>query len=106
MSDEVLKRLDALAAKVGMVGAQLWSALLANQRVDGCMFMLFGAALLGLGYGLHHSERRLHHDDEMAVVVRAATVGALVLLGAWFMVYGGSHLLAPEQYALSLILGR
>ena len=47
MSDEILKRVDALAAKLGVVSEKLWGVLVKQAYVDGAIDVI-----IGMGMGL------------------------------------------------------
>lgn len=114
MNDEVLHRIDALAAKLGVVGEQLWEVLLRQVYVDAAI-AAFWMVLLGAGsffaVRLYVTRKRDIGwdlmDDELEPF-GVMGVGMLLILTviAWGVGTEGiiTAILNPEFAALSKIL--
>lgn len=106
MNEEILKRIDVLAAKMGVASEQLWAALIRQAHIEGVfdMWTLCSASVvtvLSLVYFY------LIRDDYGAYLGRVfSTIFAIVCFVIW-CACGGDILAAlhnPEYWAANRIL--
>lgn len=111
MNDEMLKRLDALAAKLGTTAEQMWAILVAGEAKMGATYALLGAILfLGMAvacYALFRYGVRDETGDDVAPAcfVGGTVCGGLGLIGFFVIWYGVLSWIAPEYYAIRYVLG-
>ena len=113
MSDEILKRLDALAAKLGIATEHLWSVLVKQGTVEGA----YGVAMMAAGAGLilcgallgrkALSKESMNSDGPerfigFLIPAMVGTVFGFISIGAGFFLT--KYLFNPEMYALTEIL--
>lgn len=104
---EILARIDALAAKMGVAAEQLWPAIVGAARVSAItnVVIWFGAvALLAFaGYILH----RMAEDDESAGMMACIVVMATIATASICLACAGttiSTIAYPEAAALRSLL--
>jgi hypothetical protein len=107
MNEEILKRIDVLAAKLNTTGEHLWGVLLIQQRKDAITKILLFVAGLYLIWLSVRAFRKLpgagFHDEPKYII------GGIVsgVVGVFFAAFGfdwWGHLINPEYYALKEIL--
>lgn len=107
---ELLRRLDVLAAKLGVAVDVLWPEMVRMQYVDGAMGMIVGALCLGSGvYAFRNAEeaRPKHgYDDGLEVFVARLVGSSCVIFGAVFVWSALSNLAAPQASAFLELLGK
>lgn len=108
MQQEVLTRLDALAAKLGVAAGQMWDILVRQSwLVSGIMQTAVGAAFVIMAIvGLYFMGTT---DDWQEPKPRSVSGVVLAFFGFLFaailLSQGIPHLINPEYYALKDILG-
>lgn len=129
---ELLKRLDAIAAKLGVTAQYLWSVLIRQGHIDGIMQVSTGGILIalaaslafvswrstvkrtrlkavrtvyGLGEPLSAGEEYSWSEDTAGWALMAPAIMAIVVLGVSipFFYDGISELLNPAFYAFQHI---
>lgn len=107
MQDEILQRLDALAAKLGVAGEGLWEILVLQAKISGIVDLIWVPILALLAFGairlMKWAEDQASDWDGVmvlsCVVIFASTIALPFLFTA-----GIKELLNPEYYALNKIL--
>lgn len=102
MNQELLARLDALAAKMGVASGMLWAAFVRQAYINLLMWVTFDiifavAAVLGL-----RAFCRRYEDDAFLPGAIAVVAAVIFLMGTLDAVGGA---LNPTYYATSKILG-
>lgn len=104
MSDEILKRIDVLAGKLGVTVEHLWGVLLRQARIEMWMDLawasIFAAATITAAF---YVRRRYREDD--SVDVEAIW---FIACGLIFMIAAQSAFkewMSPEFWALKQIIG-
>ena len=117
MDPELLKRLDALAEKVGQTGERLFASLVRQEVVAGWTWLIVGAALTMtfVGFGL---VLRAWAGEEAAQNPKDSDAGSGLLAGAmgmWLIAAiflftmvpcNTIRLASPEAAALKTLLGK
>jgi hypothetical protein len=107
LSEELLKRLDALATKMGTTVDHLWPVLLRQQRIEGIYDVVVGLLLVVVCVAIWRATgkyiREHEYDSDIAWPVRVVGIGifglfALVLFGEAI-----TCLLNPEYAALKAL---
>jgi len=109
---EVLQRLDAIAAKLGVVASHLWVVLIKQAISDGTVYLTFSfiGLLVATEYAFfkyRHSDGYNERDTWFWATIGSAVVLAIAgLLCIWTGSDGFQQFYNPEYYALqSLIKG-
>jgi hypothetical protein len=101
MNQEILARIDALAAKLGVAASQVWATVVFQQRIDGAMFMVASLIVFVLSCFIWRVAKGQEHEGDrrgwQAVSVLAVLV-AIVMLGS-----GVSLFINPEYAAFKEI---
>ena len=108
MTQEILQRLDALAAKLGVAAGELWRVLLAHARIDAienafwivCASGLLWAACLLICRGLDEDY------DPVPWNLSGASVGIVGVLILGFSLHGFLTAIDPSYWALQQIVGK
>ena len=109
MNEELLKRLDLLAAKLNVTATVLWAALIRQARVEAIQDTVWSVLLLftvaGLVKFIYWRYRCEDGRDDFGVVV-AAAVGAIGLFFMFLMIASciPTEALNPEYFALTRLL--
>lgn len=104
---ELLKRLDALADKLGTTGAYLWQVLVKQGIVTGVQDCLIGLTwlifwIVALKLGKHLRESGTENQDAGWVLTIGCN-GMWIVIGI-YLYSGIAELLNPEYFALTQIL--
>jgi len=115
---EVLQRLDAIAAKLGVVASHLWVVLIKQAISDGTVYLTFSFIGLlvatGAGFSTKYAFFKYRHSDGYnerdtwfwATIGSAVVLAIAGLLCIWTGSDGFQQFYNPEYYALqSLIKG-
>ena len=123
MNDEVLARIDALAAKLGVVGEHLWGVLVRQAYIEGAG-ALFGAVVFALVAGgvlraafrakaAHNPNVKRYgepvgpwkwEDHPEWLIGGGAVVAMAVFGGSLCAIHAATCLLNPEYAAISKLL--
>jgi hypothetical protein len=108
---EMLKRLDALADKLGTTAAYLWSVLLKQARLDGiesliAVGFLTALAVTAYKYGNKCFVYAEETDDDFYVGGYTLRVVMFLCLGiaCWYLSDAVEHFLNPSYFALHEVL--
>ena len=108
LTSEILKRIDALAEKLGVASGQLWSVIVAQARVEGITLLIIAGVLAIVAVGLARLVKRFWgtDDDAESVIVVVGSVGCVVASTIAFGCAIGSitPLLNPQYWALQEIV--
>lgn len=113
---EILSRLDALAAKLGVAGNHLWELSIRQQKIGGIEEIIFSGILiiLAISFGFWAKREfpkanRRSEDPIGAVLLLFVSVGVFII-GAALLFGGINSLLNPEYFAFEhitkLLLGQ
>jgi len=115
--EEVFKRLDLLAEKLGVTVDYLWPAMVAKELVIGmsgllASFLLLTVSFSCIAYAIHNKKRVKDWDepgfDGVAIIVVFAVgvVGLMVTTAASASLFTSNiaRIIAPEAYALESML--
>jgi hypothetical protein len=112
---EALKRLDALAEKLGTTAQYLWTVLVKQAYIEGIVgtvLFVLCAIYLGIGIRLLFKWGRQFPDasyNEETILATKMTVvgvtGAIALITCLVCLTAFMQLLNPEYYALQQLLG-
>lgn len=115
MNQEVLSRLDALAAKLGVAANHLWGVLVRQAYVDALGSLLFALIAAALTYGFYRvvlygrAEKWYDGYDTELAVVGTGVVGVglvvCVVIALVQLVAGIQNVANPEYFALRHVLG-
>lgn len=116
MNEEILKRLDALAAKLGTTSTYLWSVMVKQAIVTGyvdlgvaIIFVLVGAAaglMLGLFIRFAKSDKYKYDEWPLGCSILAGVVLLLCIgIAIGFSYSAALELANPQGWALQTILG-
>jgi len=104
MQEELLKRLDALAAKLGVAAEHLWDVLVRQGQIEGMRGVVLAVVgfvvMLIAGRKAARAFRENRDDATMGWVILCFLSGGAALVGqadAWY-------LLNPEYFALRQLL--
>lgn len=110
MTDEIMKRIDALAAKMGVTGSHLWGVLIRQARIEGIEWLCWAALWISIASAGAYLAYRCHNspddnwDDPVPIgfCILASAICFLIGLGC----IGGTPalFLNPEYWALQQIL--
>lgn len=113
-SQEVLSRLDALAAKLGVAASHLWAVLVRQAYVEAAGTALFVAMIVALTYVAvrvfrygRAKEWYSGFDNESACIGTAVAclgLGVCWVIALVQIVCSAQNILNPEYFALSKIL--
>lgn len=106
MNEELLKRLDLLAAKLNTTGEALWASLIRQARIDAIQDSIITLGLLVAAYGFYRYIRWAAKDDDDGGHTLFAIVGSVVTVILLF-VYAPSiatEFLNPQYYAFDKIV--
>lgn len=106
MNEEILKRLDLLAEKMGVATGQMWQALVFQARVEAIQDgIVLGLCLLA-GYFLYRWARQIIRDqpDEVVWVPWGVISAVVVILGLCCISSIPTELFNPNYFALQKIL--
>jgi len=113
-SPEVLSRLDALAAKLGVAANYLWAVLVRQAYVEAVGALLFLVVVhLATRYALRiwrHGRDKGWHQGEYGLPFEMGTAIGMLMLGVcWIVavvqvVCGVQNVLNPEYFALHQVL--
>jgi hypothetical protein len=115
LSKEVLSRLDAIAAKLGVAANVLWAAYLRQARVEGISDALTALLLLALGIGFWRlakwtwsiGQKQKEYDRggwQIATVLIAISAPFLIFPTGYYLYCAFSELYNPQFWAISQIL--
>jgi uncharacterized protein with PQ loop repeat len=110
VNEEILKRLDALAAKLNVTAAALWGVLIRQARIEA--YQHIGAVVVSilLWYGMYRAAKYLYKSDldrELAVplfIVMAIAFGITLFVFFGCLASLPTELLNPEYWALKQLL--
>jgi hypothetical protein len=118
--DEILKRLDALAAKLGVTGNHVWTILVKQARVEAAKDLIFALIAVGAlagcikGFRLLWKRSRalkndastgLNDDGEGFGAICLALIGTFALMVAvHYSMATVTELINPEYFALQQII--
>jgi hypothetical protein len=109
MTEEILKRLDALAVKLGVTGTHLWGVLVQQARIEA--FECIGWALVWIGIGIfcvRKARKSLKFEDpDKYFEIRLGLYAAFaVSIFICFMLLAGvpSQIINPEYWALKEVI--
>ncbi len=116
MQEEILQRLDALAAQLGVTVDYLWPLLVRREMMDGILslalwvpfFVIVFAAYL---WWLRHASKKNLYDGDSGdfvgpfTILIGVVVGALLIALPFVLHSGIMHVMNPEAYALQNIIG-
>lgn len=106
MTDEILKRIDALAAKVGETGAHVYAVLVRQAWIDGLEYAVMCGVCVTIMLFCVGWLRSSLKDDDGNVQAAAIIIGLLALiLGSIFFVSALDNLMNPEFGALQHLKG-
>jgi hypothetical protein len=104
MTDEIFKRIDALAAKLGVTASQIWAVLVKQARIEAVediCWALFWFLLAGL---LSRMAWHAHKKDEESSgeVIVFGVITAVVCIGVGMAFIAGTPgmILNPQYWAL------
>lgn len=109
MNEELLKRLDLLAAKLNVTATALWSALIRQARVEAIQDTIYSVVLLlavgGLIKLIYWRWKSDDGRDDDGLVVTAA-IAAAVFFFLFLMIASciPTEFLNPEYFALTRLL--
>jgi hypothetical protein len=105
MKEEALKRLDALAEKLGVVSEHLWAVLVRQQYVEawfGQIVALVAAVLLVVIWRRTLGRERGYYDDAvLGASLASVPLGIAIVIGSYVAMTG---FLNPEYGALREVL--
>lgn len=106
MTDEILKRLDALAAKLGTTAQHLWAVLVREARIEAYEYVAWATLWLVLGAVAAYRFRCCFKSDDLGgPAIFCAIVATLFFLIACGCLAGlPGMLLNPEYWALQQVL--
>lgn len=111
MNDEILKRIDALAAKLGVAGAELWRILVKQAKVDAISDVAWAIVSIAIIFGVIKLEywavrRNEKEEDDWIIGITIISV----IVGVTFLIVGIASLMDlptalfnPEYRALELL---
>jgi Mn2+/Fe2+ NRAMP family transporter len=107
MNEEILKRIDVLAAKLNTTGEHLWRVLVAQQKVEAIMglllFLLGVCIIVSVIWYVHKLWKSDYNPGDVDVMMTfVVVVIGIVVCGVNFDWWG--RLINPEYYALKEIL--
>ena len=102
MQEELLNRLDALAAKLGVGGEHLWEVLLQQAQVEAWFYSLWavlGAAVLGAGLiGIAYFIK----EEAAPIFILPIFAGAIIFIPCLHRAFTAFY--NPEYWALQKIM--
>ncbi len=106
MNDEILKRIDLLAAKLGVTVDHLWGVLIRQARIDGIEWVAWGCLWFvlaaGLGVWMRVIYKREDGDGDTFITVALFATG-FVLVGLFCLSNTLGLFLNPEYWALKQV---
>lgn len=104
---EIFKRVDALAEKVGVVGADLWMKYVFGMRVEAGVWTVvqLGVALAIATFTVKLYKRTQEENYDEFVYLPISILGGAAVI---FFLLSGSNLaifIAPEYFAIKSIIG-
>lgn len=109
-TQEMLKRLDALASKLGMAASGIWGFYIRQARVEGVTDLFIAAVCLTIGLLLNHARKKLWTDPgdrdfcgTAALWVGAGSLGCLALTFV-FLHAAFTELYNPGYWAFQTIV--
>lgn len=114
MTDEVLKRIDALAAKLNVTAAELWKVLVKQARIEGiewicwsAFWMIVSISMLKLTFRLDEYCKKPGNADWDGVQTVPAVIGVITFLSSLGCLAGTpGQFLNPEYWALKQIMDK
>ena len=111
--NDVMKRLDAIAAKLGVAANHIWGVLVYQARVDAIEWIIWGVLWLAIAGSLVHCAQFAYsRKDDSERVEKAVTLGGIAivftLLGLGCLSNILTNFLNPEYWAfkqLTAMLG-
>ena len=109
MNEELLKRLDLLAAKLNVTATVLWAALIRQARVEAIQDTIYSVTLLlvvgGLIKVIHWRWKSDDSHDDGGLVL-ACGIAAIVLFVMFLLIASciPTEFLNPEYFALTRLL--
>lgn len=107
MNEELLKRIDAIAAKFSVTGDHLWKVLVAQSRIealqDGICALIALAAACGLAKLSHWIYKQEDDSVELFMIALVAAVVAAAIACVYILSIP-TELLNPEYFALHRIM--
>lgn len=103
MNQEILDRIDALAAKLGVVGEHLWAVLIRQVYIEAGLFMLSAGVAGALSVFLVRVWNRSPEYDRDVFLGIAITLSVVAFI---FTLAGISGLANAEYHALEKILSK
>ena len=108
MTDEILKRIDAMAAKLGVTAGQMWGVLVKQARIEAIEDICWGLFWLMLAAICARIAWKGYKSDEDlgdAVMICGSVVGIIFMLVAMGYIAGTpGMLLNPQYWALKELL--
>jgi len=112
MTQEIMSRLDAIAAKFGETANYFWPKMVENQIIEGwfkilgpCILMLIAFAILFIGYNLQKANKYETDDSGISITIIGTIIGIIAfILVVGFIPEGILVLNNPEVYALQELL--
>jgi hypothetical protein len=110
MNEEILKRLDALAAKLGIASAHLWDVMITQSRIDGVEDLVFAVMyLLGTAATVWVARWLRKQDDdflcEFCFFVTCIVVPIWLIVSTNYFYHVPGELFNPEYSAFSKLAG-
>lgn len=105
MNEELLKRLDALAEKLGTTGEKVWEILLLQARVDAAFSLLWAISCFAAVYVCWRVGKFLLADDGGDMVRVPVLIGTIALVAGLLNLSDTRWYFMPEAYAIKEILG-
>jgi hypothetical protein len=104
MNQELLQRLDALAAKLGVASEKIWDVLVYQGHVAGIVgAVVAGISVIGF-YATYKLAKKYDGYDEGPIIFAVVVVCISILL-LIIGIYNALYLLNPEYYAVEKLLG-
>jgi hypothetical protein len=105
MQQEILKRLDALAEKLGVAANHLWQVLVLQVHNEAIVLLVVGTIAFIAGSAVATwGHRNLDEQGEGAAFAIVFGWGLVAVVGGLCITHGILYLLNPEYYALKEIL--
>ena len=106
MTDEILKRIDVLAAKLNTTGELLFGTLVRQARIDGIEYVVYTSICIAILVGCALWMRHALRDEDGDQMAGAILIGVLALAFALVFADGAIAGLANPQYGAVQSLGK
>ena len=106
MQDEILQRLDALAAQLGVAGEYLWEVLVYQAKLSGVTNLILTPFMVMAAYVGWRLAKFGTEDDDFFMLMPLGGIVCIigVVMAPILLTTGIKELLNPEYYALQKIL--